>query len=298
MQAPRSSPEPGAGASATTGLRQAAGVSLAPTQMQAPVPTAAQTSVTNAKILLSGNANGEVNAYPPLARPLERCDSLNSLLAKRKQAAASAFAPITASGNMDEARKDKEAGTLKKVRVTGSQTESDDDGTEPQDLEAGARSFGDNSGQYAAFKEPAPTLQLPGTVGVNPSALVPAPAPSTSITEPYVKRMPPRDLHKIGSKPIEILIVPENKKWFDESLLRVQYRPGKKYPLIRVSDVWRLAGKGKSQAQYLMQPKYLTKFFKCSEVDILMVDFDGTVSGRAQLVLGLNLYRLRNVAFF
>ena len=104
------------------------------------------------RILLSGNAN----AYPPIAGslpavPLERCDSLNSLLAKRKQAAASAFTPIPASSNMIAMleAEDKQAGTLKKVRVTGSQTESDDDGTEPQDVAAGARSFGDNGGQSA-----------------------------------------------------------------------------------------------------------------------------------------------------
>lgn len=300
MQAPRSFPEPGAGASDTTGPRQAVGMPLPPARMQAPVATRPPPPPMP-PILLSGNAN----AYPPIAGslpavPLERCDSLNSLLAKRQQAAASAFKPIPASSNMIAMleAEDKQAGTPKKVRVTGSQTESDDDGTEFQDVAAGARSFGDNGGQDAAFKKSAVSLQLPGTVGVNPPALVPAPAPSTSITEPYVKRMPPRSLRRIGSKPIDILIAPGNKRWFDVGLMRVLYLPDKKYPVIRPFDVWRLAGFSEKHAERHSTLASLAILFQCREKDIPRFDFDGTVSARSKLVGGLNLYCSRNGAVY
>ena len=286
MQTPRSSPEPGAGASATTGLRQAAG--MAPIQMQAPVPTAAQTSVTNAKILLSGNANGEVNAYPPLAPPLPRCDSLKKLLATRQQAAASIVhdGPIAASSNMIAMleAEDKEAGTLKKVRVTGSQTESDDDGTEPQDLEAGARSFGDND--YAASKEPAPSLQLSGKVGVGTRADM------IKDKEMFmIEKLPPRNLGRLAGEDITARIDDNNRAFFDGTeTVRKGYLHAGGVAYVPAYDAYRMSGKGRTTAQDSSKPEELVADGICTYHDIVMAKTASNVSAAPKICMDQNLY--------
>lgn len=285
MQAPRSSPEPGAGASATTGLRQDVEMPLPPARMQAPVPTAAQTSVTNAKILLSGNANGEVNAYPPLARPLPRCDSLNSLLAKRKQAAASIVhdGPIAASSNMIAMleAEDKQAGTPKKVRVTGSQTESDDDMTEPQDLEAGPVSFG---GQYAAFNV-TPSLQLSGKVGVGTQADM------IQDKEMIIEKLPPRNLGRLAGEDITARIDDNNRAFFDgKETVRKGYLHAGGVAYVPAYDAYRMSGASNGTSDRESKPDALVAAEICTYHDIVWAKSSSNVSAAPKICMDQNLY--------
>lgn len=293
MQAPRSPPESGAGASATTGLRQAAWMPLPPARMQAPVPTRPPPPPMP-PILLGGNAN----AYPPIAGslpagPLERCDSLNSLLATRQQAAASAFTPIPASSNMIAMleAEDKQAGTPKKVRVTGSQTESDDDGTEPQDVAAGARSFGDND--YAASKESAPSLQLSGKVGVGTRADM------IQDKEMIVEKLPPRNLGRLAGEDITARIDDNNRAFFDGTeMVRKGCLRGGGVSYVPAYDAYRMAGAGTTQAKGQSQPDALVADGICTYHDIVMAKTAPNVSAAPKICMDQNLYwHMRNVAF-
>lgn len=244
-------------------------------------------------ILLSGNAN----AYPPIAGslpavPLERCDSLNSLLATRQQAAASAFTPIPASSNMIAMleAEDKQAGTPKKVRVTGSQTESDDDGTEFQDVAAGARSFGDKD---AALKAVTPSLQLPGTVGVGTRADM------IQDKEMIIEKLPPRNLGRLAGEDITARIDDNNRAFFDGTeTVRKGYLHAGGVAYVPAYDAYRMSGKGRTTAQDSSKPEELVADGICTYHDIVMAKTASNVSAAPKICMDQNLYwHMRNVAF-